>query len=420
MQVKGTRMKDFFEKIRINEEKDLLTYMQQAFNTSAINALLKIKTKQEKYSLLPIYMRGDHLHLSQQIGGRLHTVSQEILNLFEFTERPVKFCISNDPEVNAFAHFNHNEDEPHFIVLNSGLVDKMTEDELKFTIGHEFGHLIYAHSVFINVMNLIYPEGTPPFVNNIYSLWRSLSEISADRVGLLAVTDFEPALSAMFKITCGGLDMMRFQINASNYMAMTDSIISDIMTSPHNFSGETYPTNSVRIKALDVFYHSKLRQSFLTKRLYAKDNKLTKKTDELISILQKRPIDKDEYAKLNFLAAAGCYLIKSDEDIVAEEYDELINILSNYHYWPPAYVDSLPKDTDPMEIIDKAAAYIVKNTPQDIHPLFKQLVPLITKDRRIDDKEIDALLIIAEKLKLPKAEAVDEILSAISNLNPWA
>jgi Zn-dependent protease with chaperone function len=297
-------MKDFIEKIRLQDETVLLTYMEQAFNASAINELLAFKDKQEKDRFLSSYVRGYHLPLSPQIGGRLHTVSQEILKLFEFTGRPVTFYINNNPEFNAAAHFNHNEDEPHFIVLNSGLVDKLTEDEMRFVIGHELGHLIYAHSVFNRIIEFIYPEEAPPFLTSIYRLWRNLSEMSADRVGLLAVTDFETALSAMFKMSCG-LDMMRFQVNTSNFMSMTDGIITDMMTSPQNFLGDTHPTNPVRIKSLEVFYHSKLRQSFLTKRLYIKDSKLTKKTDELISLLQKHPTGDAEHAKLDFLAAAG-------------------------------------------------------------------------------------------------------------------
>ena len=408
-------MKDFIDKIRLQDEKKLLTYMEQSFNAPAINALLAFKDKQAKDRFLSNYVRGYHLPLSPQMGGRLHTISQEILKIFEFSERPVTFYISNNPEFNAAAYFNHNEDEPHYIVLNSGLVDKLTEDEMGFVIGHELGHLISVHSVFNRIMEFIYPAGAPLFLTGIYHLWANLGEMSADRVGLLAVTDFETAISAMFKMSCG-LDMMRFQVNSSNFMAMTDGIITDMMTSPQNFLEDTHPVFPVRIKALDAFYHSKLRQSFLEKRICIEDDDLTIKTDELISLLQKRPIDKDEYAKLDFLAAAGYYLIKSDEGIVAEEYDGLINILSNYHYWPPDYVDNLLKDTDPMDLIDKAAAYIVENTPQDIRPLFNQLVPLITKDRQIDDKEIDALLTIAEKLKLPTPEAVDMLLEGIRNL----
>jgi len=405
-------MKDFIEKIRLQDEKELLAYMEQAFNASAINGLLAFKDKQEKDRFLSNYVRGYHLPLSPQIGGRLHTVSQEILHLFDLSERPVTFHISNNPEFNAYAYFNYNEDEPHYIVLNSGLVDKLTEDEIRFVIGHELGHLIYAHSVFNRIIEFVYPEETPPFLTSIYLLWRNLSEMSADRVGLLAVTDFETALSAMFKLSCG-LDMMRFQVNTSNFMAMTDGLVTEMMTTPRNFLEEIHPANPVRIKALDAFYHSQTRQSFLADRLYLEDDELTKKTDELISLLQKRPTDDAECAKLDFLAAAGYYLIKSDEEITAEEYDELMNILSNYYYWPPTYVDNLLKDTDPMEIIDKAAAYIADNTPQDVRPLFDQLIPLVTRDRRIDDKEIDALLTIAEKLKLPMPEAVDTLLEGI-------
>jgi hypothetical protein len=412
--VKGSRMKDFIEKIRIQNEKQLLTYMEEVFNAPAVNVLLSFKDKQSNDRSLSSYVRGNYLPLSPQIGGRLHTISQNILHLFDLSERAVTFCIRENPEFNASAHFNFNEDEPHYIVLNSGAVDKLTEDEMRFVIGHELGHLIFAHAVFDRIIESIYSENTdtPPFLKSIYRLWVNLREMSADRVGLLAVTDFETALSAMFKMSCG-LDMSRFQAKADNFMAMTDSIITDMTNMPHNFMEGTHPTNPVRVKALEVFYHSKLLQSFLSKRLYIKDKKLTQKTDELIALLQKRPADKAGYMKLDFLAAAGYYLIKSDKAIEAEEYDELMNILSNYYYWPPDYVNNLLKKTNPMKIIDKAATYIIANTPHDVWPLFNQLIPLIMKDRRIDDEEIDALLEIAEKLKLPMPEAVDALLEGI-------
>jgi hypothetical protein len=45
--------------------------------------------------------------------------------------------------------------------------------------------------------------------------------------------------------------------------------------------------------------------------------------------------------------------------------------------------------------------------------LFRLLVPLIAKDQRITQNEIDALLLIAGKLKLTKPEAVEMILEEI-------
>lgn len=408
-------MKDFIEKIRISDEKDLLSYMEEVFNATAVNFLLTYQDRQEKDRFLSNYVRGYHLPLSPQLGGRLHTISQDIIGLLDYTDRPVSFYISNNPEFNAAAYFNHNEDEPHYIVLNSGLVDKLSEDEMRFVIGHEVGHLIYEHSVFKRVVEYIYPHEAPPFLTGIYLLWANLSEMSADRVGLLAARDFETALGAMFKMSCG-LDMMHFQVDTKNFMNLTDSIVKEMMAVRQNYLEGLHPANPVRIKALDCFYRSRLRQSFLENRQYVEDEELNEKTDELISLLQKRPLDDVEYAKLDFLTATGYSLIKSDEDIAPEECDELMNILSHFYYWPPAYLDSLRKDGNLTEIIDKSSAYIVENVPQDVRLLFNALIPLVMKDRRIKDEEINELINIAEKLKIPTAEVVETILDGIRQL----
>lgn len=408
-------MKDILEKIRIQDEQKLLSYMENSFNVSAVNTLLKINDEQTNDRSLTSNIYRESMLLSPQIGGHIIRVAHELLEKLEFTKRPIKFCISRDPELNAYAHFNHNEDEPHYIVFNSGLLDKSTEDEIKFIIGHEVGHLIYEHSVFhrafYTVFDNEYKEGHN-FLANIYHLWRNLGEMSADRVGLLATPNFDAALSAMFKLSCG-LDMRRLDVNASNFVAMTDGLIADWTATQQNLLEASHPLTPIRTKSLEILYNSKLYQNFLDHRTLIEDEELTQKSDDLIELLRKRPTKDIEKAKLDFLAAAGFYLIKSDQTIIDEEYDELMNILSCHHYWPPDYTENLLKDADPIQIIDKSAAFIVEHAPLDAQPLLNQLVPLIVKDRRIEDRELDAFVDIGIKLQIPPPVISNYLLKCI-------
>lgn len=404
-------MKTFIEEIRLPDEKKILDYLEEVLNVSTITDLLSFHANQKKDRSLSKKMQFN-LPLSPQVGGNLYALTQEILHLLNYTDRPVAFYISNDSGFNATSFFNRNDDEPHYIVFNSGLLEKHTEKEMRFVIGHELGHLIYKHSIFNHVVDYIYPSGFPDFIKKIYQLWSNLSEMSADRIGSLAVDDFDTAVSAMFKMS-SGLDMESLQVNAKHFMAMNDKLVADMTTSRLNYLTETHPANPLRIKALDVFYHSRLRTNFLQSRKFVQDNNLRRQTDKLIALLQEQPEDDIDQAGLDFLAAAGYYLINSDGDVAAEEYDEFMNMLSVFHSWPPDYVQQLLKKKKIMNIINKSASVIVEKCPQYVISLFRTLVPLITINKRIKNDEIEALLTIAGKLKLSKPEAIEIILENI-------
>jgi putative metalloprotease len=61
-------------------------------------------------------------------------------NLSSYQGTPLQFKAYLNPEVNAFALPNGS------IRVYSGLMDKMTDNELLFVLGHEVGHVIEGHS----------------------------------------------------------------------------------------------------------------------------------------------------------------------------------------------------------------------------------------------------------------------------------
>lgn len=96
------------------------------------------------------------------------------------------------------------------ISLTSGLIQIYTIDELRFVIGHELGHHLLGHHVYPDVdlaSNRVEEL-------NILALKRS-SEISADRIGFIAVMKKDSAYKSVLKLASGLPDQyIRFDLSA--------------------------------------------------------------------------------------------------------------------------------------------------------------------------------------------------------------
>ena len=99
--------------------------------------------------------------------------------------------------------------EDTLLVLNSGAVDLLSEDELCYVVGHEGGHIRSAHTIY-HVMGQLFNSaiGQIPIVGSLatpiyYALlyWIRMSEFTADRAGLLACQNIDAAISAIIKMS---------------------------------------------------------------------------------------------------------------------------------------------------------------------------------------------------------------------------
>src|SRR5690606_26744125 len=113
------------------------------------------------------------------------------------------------PLVNAGAY---GMDRP-FIVLNSGALRLLDDDELTYLLGHELGHIMSGHVLYrtMTVILLQLAQMGFPVVGLaaravLIALleWSRKSELSADRAGLLSLQNPEAALKAFMKLAGGG------------------------------------------------------------------------------------------------------------------------------------------------------------------------------------------------------------------------
>jgi Zn-dependent protease with chaperone function len=131
-----------------------------------------------------------------------------------------------DPIPNAYT-FGHKRP---FIVLTSGLVDMLDDEERFFVIAHELGHIKCGHVLYgmiarniAAVVNLIGQVtlglGTLLGQGLVLALyeWYRKAELSADRAGLLCVQDINPAIRTFMKLA-GGASRLYAEMDQSEFV----------------------------------------------------------------------------------------------------------------------------------------------------------------------------------------------------------
>lgn len=400
--------------IRLWEENSLLSFMEGRINVPLIRKLLSLRYKTVADEVLiegSSFLQG---HLADE-AYRLCCGVQSSLG-FEYCK--IEYLTSTHPKINAVSFFNgdYSEDHPHYIILNPNLVDILDEAELSFVIGHEIGHLMFEHDHFRRVVQFIYPnlKRMPYLLRNQYELWSQLAEMSADRVGLMAAKEIELAVTAMYKCSHGPRRRYRKTGYADLVTASFDLLREMSATSFQSL--QTHPADPFRIKALKLFSESKTWSNYLKGRPLRKDRDLDASMEELVSLMKRSPGCDIAKAELEFLASAGYMLIASDRDVGKEEVAHLKNLLSRYLYLPHGFVTTLGK-RNLRGVLKHSAEYILVNYPKRTKELFMALLPLITRDGRLNDREVDlGLKIATEYLNIEAGEAVDLVLGAIREL----
>ena len=159
-------------------------------------------------------MEGHSIKITKPLLGDLYALCHEVKERLGF-EEAVDFYVSGDSTVNAFSVAAAEEGMPHIVNLNSSLVSLMTEDELRFVIGHELGHLINRDSALKRLIMFVFPPDntTPPMTLHYkIRLHDQLAELVADRYGYMAVGKVDACVTAFFKMA-SGLDLAKMNVS---------------------------------------------------------------------------------------------------------------------------------------------------------------------------------------------------------------
>ena len=205
-----------------------------------------------------------HLYLANAVRTgptqhpRLHTMIREVCATLDVTQIPDLY-VTQTPFLNAGAIGF----ERPFIVINTGTLSALTDDEQRFVLAHEVGHIASAHMTYRTIAVIVSTIGFSalPFLAGLALMpfqlalleWSRKAELSCDRAALLAVQDTTLAMRSFFKLAGGSTvpgegDLDAFLAQAAEYES--EGSVWDSLLKAINTALREHPFNTVRAAEL--------------------------------------------------------------------------------------------------------------------------------------------------------------------------
>jgi Zn-dependent protease with chaperone function len=213
----------------------------------------------------------DNVRVTPKMFPRLHRSLGWGCKILDLDEP--ELYVTLDPTPNAYT-YGHTRP---FIVLTSGLIDMLDDEERFFVVAHELGHIKAQHVLYTvlarNIATIVEMLGRATL--GIGSLlgqglvlalhnWYRQSELTADRAGLLCVQDIEPCIRVFMKLAGGAyrlygeMDQGEFMRQIRTYqdadVSALDRTYKAIIT-----AWRTHPFPILRARELDAWHGTAYR-----------------------------------------------------------------------------------------------------------------------------------------------------------------
>ena len=391
-------------------EKSLSEQIYNALQGNIVEQIAKIAKVQNPINDYRSILEGHSFKVEEGTLPHYYNMFHEIKEKLCF-EGDIDFYITGDSSVNAFSICSMNPDEPNIINVNSSLIELMTDNELRFVVGHEMGHLINGNTKLTRLINFVYPGDAEAPVTLQYKirLWGQLNELIADRYGFLAMPDINVCISAFFKMA-SGLDFEKMKVNIDKFIEENRKRL-DFFRNDKGLNFDVHPVNPIRVEALYDFSRSVFFKKCGTSR-----KKLQEEMDDLISILLRVRNSELDSHMADFIASAGLMMATSDEGATNEEIEVILEELSATKIFPMEFLEKVSKMN--LEEISKMFSDSV-NKIMEINPnlreaMFLYLISIVMADKEINGDEINFLLNIGEQaLGYSQMEAANILLAVI-------
>ncbi len=189
---------------------------------------------------------------------KLDRMLSEVCETLDWKTKP-QLYVTQTPFVNAGAV---GFDEP-FIVMNSATLALLDDDEQRFILAHELGHIMSGHTTYRTIAIIILTFGLSnlPFLAGMALLpfqlalleWYRKSELSSDRAGMLGVQQLDVSMRSFMKLAGGNVtndeaSLDEFMRQASEYE--TGGGAWDTVFKLLNTAFREHPFNTVRAAEL--------------------------------------------------------------------------------------------------------------------------------------------------------------------------
>ena len=384
----------------IELEKHLSQQIYAALHGELVEKILSQSSYNQGGESLRSAMEGHSFKVEKRLMGHLFDLLYGVKEKLGFKD-DVDFYITGDSTVNAWTIAAAREGEPHIVNINSALVNLMSDDELRFVVGHELGHLMNKNTEMLRLIGFVFPRGTvPPLVLQYkIRLWEQLSELIADRFGYMAVESLPACLSAFFKMT-SGLDINKIDMQVDAYLEENLKHL-EYFISDKGLSRDTHPVNPIRVQSLNLYATCQ------------SEEELEQKMEGIISALFKLSNDETDYFLGFFVATAGLIAINIDGEVTDKEIEAVLNNLSTFHIFPRSFLENVSKQ-NVSEIFFSSIQEVLKRDPGLREGMFNYIISLILSDSSFNEKELEFIFQVgADCFGFSQKEIADRMAVAI-------
>lgn len=182
------------------------------------------------------------------------------------------FYLEMDPNPNAYTY----GDTKIFVVVTSGLVEMMDDQELDAVIGHECGHILCRHVLYHNMAEMLLRGAdsfgllgfltTPIQLGLLY--WMRKSELSCDRAGAI-VTSPEVVSRTMLRLAGGPrsitdtVNMEEWAKQAEQYEDLRTSNAWNKFLQAYAVMGSDHPFSTVRAREVMKWGNTKQYENII-------------------------------------------------------------------------------------------------------------------------------------------------------------
>ena len=356
-------------------ERELGKQIYQALQGPVVETILKTAKDGSGDDYWRSRMEGHCMKVDKDILPEFYSLCQEVKRQLNFNE-PVDFYVTGDSTLNAFSIAAEDEGQPHIVNVNSAMFDLMSEEELRFVIGHELGHIINKDSALKRLVYFVFPPDTtnPPITLQYkIRLHDQLAELVADRYGYLANGNLNACVTAFYKMS-SGLDLAKMNVSIDALLEDNRKRL-DYFLKGKGLSRYDHPVNPIRVQAINLFASAKNEEA------------LEEGMDELISILLKvgnGPLDEDLSV---FMASAGLIVANADDRVTEKEIEHIIQNLANLQIFPKRFLDTVAQ-SDVPKLFDQSVKNILSQNPGMRDGLLAYMMGLVMSDKEISENEI--------------------------------
>jgi len=211
---------------------------------------------------------------------------QQVVECAELLDIPIPTTyVTESPHINAGTYGTNTE---AFIVVNSALIDKLDDPEVKFVIGHECGHIQNNHVVYHTAARFmaqgvgIYIKYASLPASMALDAWSRRGEITCDRAGLVCSRDLDASLRAMMKIALGSHKLFE-EMDVDEFLGQLDGVKEGWGRFSELFRSHPYVPK--RVKALKLFAESSYYKALIGERGGRPLDEIDREVDEVIQVL---------------------------------------------------------------------------------------------------------------------------------------